>query len=255
MSGAWLWLIAGALAQSAGADGLAGGLSAADPGAEMVGAVAGGLAETPVSTAVRLLLILSAMSFLPGMLIVMTPFVRFIIVFSMMRQALGLAQSPPNQVLIGLSLFLSLLVMQPTLERSYEEGISPFLEGKVQPMDGVERALEPVRNFMMANTRKSDMQTMLQVADLPRPDRLEDLSTPIVTSAFVLSELKTALTITVYIFIPFLVIDIVVSSVLLGMGMMMLPPTTVSLPLKIMIFVLSDGWAILVRDMVAGINR
>jgi flagellar biosynthetic protein FliP len=227
----------------------------AEPGAELVGAVAGGLAETPVSTAVRLLLILTAMSFLPGMLIVMTPFVRFIIVFSMMRQALGLSQSPPNQVLVGLSLFLSLLVMQPTLEQSYDQGLEPFLSGTVEPVDGINRALEPMRSFMMANTRKTDMLTMLQVAKLPRPDTLDELPTAIVTSAFVLSELKTALTITVYIFIPFLVIDLVVSSILLGMGMMMLPPTTVSLPLKIMIFVLSDGWAMLIRDMVAGINR
>lgn len=226
-----------------------------EPGAAMVSSVASGIGETPVSTAVRLLLTLSALSFLPAMLVVMTPFVRFIVVFSMMRQALGMAQSPPNQVLIGLSLFLSLMVMEPSLNQAYQQGLEPFLAGQMQPKDAWDLTLEPLRGFMLANTRKADMMTILQVADLPRPDSLAELSTAVVTSAFVLSELKTAMVITVYVFVPFLVIDLVTSSVLLGMGMMMLPPTTISLPFKLMIFVLTDGWGLLVRDMVQGIAR
>ena len=226
-----------------------------ETGAALVGAVAQGVNETPVSTAVRLLLTLSALSFLPAMLVVMTPFVRFIIVFSMLRQALGMAQSPPNQVLIGLSLFLSLMVMEPTLTVASHQGLEPFLAGQMQLADAWEATMEPLRGFMLANTRKTDMLTILQVANQDRPDSLAELSTAVVTSAFVLSELKTAMVITIYVFIPFLVIDLVTSSVLLGMGMMMLPPTTISLPFKLMIFVLTDGWGLLVRDMVQGIAR
>jgi flagellar biosynthetic protein FliP len=226
-----------------------------DPSNAIVSSLATGINDTPVSTAVRLLLTLSAMSFLPAMLVVMTPFVRFVVVFSVIRQALGLSQTPPNQVIVGLSMFLSLLVMEPTLSTAYTDGFEPFLAGTMQPLDALHHTLEPIRGFMLANTRKADMQTMLQVANMARPESLNQISTALVTSAFVLSELKTSLVITVYIFIPFLVIDIVVGSILLGMGMMMLPPATVSMPLKILIFVLSDGWALLIRDMVQGINR
>jgi flagellar biosynthetic protein FliP len=123
------------------------------------------------------------------------------------------------------------------------------------PMDAWGQAIGPVRDFMLANTRKADMVTMLQIADLPRPDSLSQISTAVVTSAFVLSELKTAMVISVYVFVPFLVIDMVTSSVLMGLGMMMLPPTTISLPFKLMVFVLTDGWGLLVKDMVQGIAR
>jgi len=136
-----------------------------ETGAALVGAVANGVNETPVSTAVRLLLTLSALSFLPAMLVVMTPFVRFIIVFSMLRQALGMAQSPPNQVLIGLSLFLSQMVMEPTLTVAYHQGLEPFLAGQMQVGDAWDATLEPLRGFMLANTRKTDMLTILQVAN------------------------------------------------------------------------------------------
>lgn len=226
-----------------------------DPGGAVVTTLANGLADAPVSTSVRLLLTLTALSFLPAMLLVMTPFVRFVMVFSMLRQALGLAQSPPNQVIIGLSMFLSLLIMEPTFKEAYDRGVDPFLAGEMQPVEAWEKSITPVRGFMLANTRKTDMETILQVANQGRPETLEELSTPVVASAFILSELKTALIITVYIFVPFLVIDLVVTSVLLGMGMMMLPPTTISLPFKIMIFVLTDGWGLLVRDMAQGISR
>jgi flagellar biosynthetic protein FliP len=226
-----------------------------DPGAQLVTGLADGVRDVPVSTAVRLLLMLTGMSFLPAMLVVMTPFVRFVVVFSLLRQALGLQQSPPNQVIIGLSVFLSLLVMEPTLQSAWAGGISPFLDGNLQATDALSQTLSPMRDFMLANTRRSDMTTILEVARMPAPGNLTDLPTSAVVSAYVLSELKTALLVTVYVMVPFLVIDLVVSSVLLGMGMMMMPPVVVSLPLKLMVFVMMDGWALLVKDLAAGIVR
>lgn len=218
-------------------------------------AMAEGMTDTPVSTSVRILLMLTGLSFLPAMLVVMTPFVRFVVVFSLLRQALGLQSSPPNQVIVGLSLFLTLLVMGPTFERSYADGLEPLLVGEMMPGEALDAALGPMREFMLANTRRSDMSTILEAAQVSVPDSVEDLSTPVIASAYVLSELKTALIISVYVFVPFLVIDLVTSSVLMGMGMMMVPPVVVSLPFKLLVFVLMDGWSLLVRDMVAGIAR
>lgn len=209
----------------------------------------------PASTAVRLLLFLSGLSFLPAMFVVMTPFVRFVIVFSLLRQALGLNQSPPNQVLIGLSLFLTLLVMQPVFAESWSAGLGPFLDGQMATGDAFGATMTPMREFMLANTRRGDMATILDIAGFARPDSLGDIPTSAIASAYVLSELKTAFIITIYLFIPFLVIDIVVSSILLGMGMMMLPPVVISMPFKLMVFVLMDGWALLVRNLVEGIAR
>lgn len=231
------------------------GLPIVDPTTDLVTGMADGVRDVPVSTAVRLLLMMTGLSFIPAMLVVMTPFVRFVVVFSMLRQALGLQQSPPNQVIVGLSLFLSLLVMEPTLQRAYDGGVGPFLAGEMQAGDAVTNSLAPMREFMLANTRRSDMATILEIAHLDHPETVADIPTSAVVSSFVLSELKTAFLITVYVFVPFLVIDLVVSSVLLGMGMMMLPPVVVSLPFKIMVFVLMDGWSLLVRDLVQGIVR
>ena len=227
----------------------------ADPGAALVGEFASGMADAPSSSAVRLLLMLTGMSFIPAMLIVMTPFVRFVVVLSMLRQALGLQQSPPNQVIVGLSLFLSLLVMQPTLTTAWDGGVAPYLAGETDIETGLHDSLAPMRGFMLANTRREDMATILDVARVGRPEVLDDIPTPAVVSAFVLSELKTAFITTIYVFVPFLVIDLVVSSVLVGMGMMMLPPVVVSLPFKLVIFVLMDGWGLIVRDLAAGVVR
>lgn len=205
------------------------------------------------STAVRLLLFLTGLSFLPTMLIVMTPFVRFVVVLSLARQALGLAQSPPNQVIVGLSAFLTLLVMQPVFEVSWAQGVAPYLDGTLDTPTAMERAVEPLRGFMLLNIRRTEMSVVLEAAKLPEPNTLEEIPTAAVVSAFVLSELQTAFTIAVYVYLPFVVIDLVVSSVLLGLGMMMLPPVMVSLPFKLLIFVLMDGWALLVSNLVAGV--
>lgn len=227
----------------------------ADPATELVGSVADGVSQTPVSSAVRLLLLLTGMSFIPAMLVVMTPFVRFVVVFSMLRQALGLQQSPPNQVIVGLSLFLSLLVMQPTLTKAWDGGVSPYLAGETDSVTALNDSLAPMRSFMFQNTRREDMVTILDVAQVPTPQTLDDVPTAAVVSAFVLSELKTAFITTIYVFVPFLVIDLVVASVLVGMGMMMLPPVVVSLPFKLIIFVLMDGWGLIIRDLAAGVVR
>ena len=192
---------------------------------------------------------------LAAMLIVMTPFVRFVVVLSMLRQALGLQQSPPNQVIVGLSLFLSMLVMQPTLDRAWEGGLNPYLSGNTDAQVALHDTLEPMRGFMFSNTRREDMATVLEVAQIAKPQTLEDVPTSAVVSAFVLSELKTAFITTIYVFVPFLVIDLVVSSVLVSMGMMMLPPVVVSLPFKLIVFVLMDGWGLIIRDLAAGVVR
>jgi len=204
-----------------------------------------------VSTSVRMVMIFTAMSFVPAMLLVMTPFTRFIIVFSLLRQALGLQQSPPNQVLIGLSLFLSIMVMGPTIDQVNADAVQPYVAGEIDTGDAVERGMKPMRRFMLANMHREDLATAQSIARMERPQTLDDIPTQVVVSAFVLSELKTAFIIAVKVYVPFLVVDIVVASVLLGMGMMVLPPVIISLPFKLLLFVLMDGWGLLVTSMVA----
>jgi flagellar biosynthetic protein FliP len=208
--------------------------------------------EVPVASTVRLLVILTGLTFMPAMLLVMTPFTRFIIVFSLLRQALGLQQSPPNQILIGLAMFLSLLVMRPTLDEVKVTALDPYLDSQIETTAAIEAGMKPMRRFMLANTRQNDMAAVMEMAQMERPEQLDDIPTPAVVSAFVLSELTTAFIIAFKIYIPFLVIDIVVANVLLGMGMMVLPPVIISLPFKLMLFVLMDGWNLLVRSMAAG---
>jgi len=227
-------------------------LAGAQDFAEPLVAAAEEAREVPVAATVRLLVILTGLTFLPAMLLVMTPFTRFIIVFSMLRQALGLQQSPPNQVLIGLALFLSLLVMRPTLDEVKTTALDPYLSEEVETTVAIEAAMKPMRRFMLANTRQTDMAAVMEMSQMERPEKLDDIPTPAVVSAFVLSELTTAFIISFKIYIPFLVIDIVVANVLLGMGMMVLPPVIISLPFKLMLFVLMDGWNLLVRSMAAG---
>ena len=205
--------------------------------------------DMPVSSTVRLLFILTALTFLPAMILAMTPFTRFVIVFSMMRQAIGLQQSPPNQVLIGLSLFLSLMIMQKPLNQVYDEAITPFMQGEMEVLEAAETAMDPMRNFMLANTRRADLQTMLNISETPEVETLAEIPSTVVVSSFLLSELKTAFVIGVKIYLPFLVLDIIVANILLGMGMMVLPPIIISLPFKIMLFVLMDGWSLLITSI------
>jgi flagellar biosynthetic protein FliP len=167
----------------------------------------------------------------------------------MMRQAIGLQQSPPNQVLVGLSLFLSLMIMQKPLNQVYDEAITPFMQGEVEVLDAVEIGMDPMRDFMLANTRRADLQTMLGISQIANVQTLEEIPSTVVVSSFLLSELKTAFVIGVKIYLPFLVLDIIVANILLGMGMMVLPPIIISLPFKIMLFVLMDGWSLLITSI------
>ena len=225
---------------------------AADPMAEGVAQMADEVRDMPVATTVRLIMIMTALTFVPALLLVMTPFTRFIIVFSMLRQALGLQQAPPNQVLIGLALFMSALIMQPTFTEMNDAAIQPYMAGEMDTTVALDKALEPMRRFMLSNTRRDDISAVMNMGRLPAPETLADIPTTAVVSAFVLSELKTAFVIAVKVYLPFLVIDIVIANVLLSMGMMVLPPVIISLPFKLMLFVLMDGWNLLVRSMAAG---
>ena len=207
------------------------------------------LAGDDVSGAVRLIVLLTALTFLPAVVLVMTPFTRFIIVFSLLRQALGLQQTPPNQVLVGLALFLSLMVMGPTVSEVQDTALDPYMSGQLETGEAITRAMAPMRAFMLANTQREEMVTVMRIAQLEQPETLADIPTPVVVSAYVLSELETAFVIAIKVYIPFLVIDLVVASVLLGMGMMVLPPVVISLPFKLLVFVLMDGWGLLVMNM------
>ena len=210
------------------------------------------LRDVPISSTIRILVILTALSFVPAMLLAMTPFTRFIIVLSMLRQAVGLQQSPPNQVVIGLSLFLSIMLMQSTLNEVYITAIDPFMNGQLEVIEAFNLFMEPMREFMISNTRQEDLRLILSLSEGPPPEQISDVGSASIVSAFVLSELKTAFIIGVKIYLPFLVIDVVVANILLGMGMMVLPPVVLSLPLKILLFVLMDGWSLLISMMASG---
>ena len=211
-----------------------------------------GETEEGVGQAVRLIMMLTALSVVPAVLLLMTPFTRFVIVFSLMRQALGLQQSPPNQVLIGLSLALSLVVMQPTVTEVNSLAIQPYMAGEMTTTEALEVGMAPMRKFMLANVQRDDLASSLRISRIERPGSIDEIPSSVVVTSFVLSELRAAFSIAVKVYIPFLVIDIIVASVLLGMGMMMLPPVVISLPFKLLIFVLMDGWTLLVMGLTGG---
>ena len=208
--------------------------------------------EDEVATSVRMIVLLTTLSFIPALLMVMTPFTRFVIVFALMRQALGLQQSPPNQVLVGLAFILSMVVMQPNLERVNDEGLQPYLNGDLTTMEAYDKGIAPMREFMLNNMKREDMATSLRLARMKSPKTLNEVPTSVIVTGFMLSELRSAFVIGVKVYLPFLVIDIIIASVLLGMGMMMIPPVVISLPFKLIVFVLMDGFSLLVSGMVTG---
>ena len=212
----------------------------------MVGSTPGG---SSFSVPIQTLLFFTALSFLPAVLLMMTGFTRIVIVLSLMRQALGTQSSPPNQVVIGLSLFLTLFVMGPTLDRVYTEAYEPYSRNAITFEDALARAEVPMREFMIRQTRQSDYALFARLAKLPEGTRIEQAPFRVVVPSFVISELKTAFQTGFMIFIPFLVIDMVVSSVLMSLGMMMLSPVLVALPFKLMLFVLADGWNLLIGSL------
>jgi flagellar biosynthetic protein FliP len=202
------------------------------------------------SLSIQTLLFLTSLTFLPAILLMMTSFTRIIIVLSLLRQALGTVQAPPNQVLVGLSLFLTFFVMAPVLERMYSEAYLPFSQNRLGFNDAVERGAVPLKGFMLRQTRQSDLALFAKLANQPPLQSADQVPMRILVPAYVISELKTAFQIGFVVFIPFLIIDLVVSSVLMSMGMMMLSPVIISLPFKLMLFVLVDGWNLLVGSLV-----
>ena len=202
------------------------------------------------SLPIQTLLLLTALTFLPALLLMMTGFTRIIIVLSLLRQAIGTPTAPPNQVLIGLALFLNLFVMAPALDSIYQNAYQPFSQDKINATQALDRASVPLREFMMKQTREADLGLFIKLSDAQAATP-EQVPLQVLIPAFVTSELKTAFQIGFLIFIPFLIIDMVVSSVLMSMGMMMLSPVMISLPFKIMLFVLADGWNLLLGSLAA----
>ncbi len=198
---------------------------------------------------IQTLLLLSALSFIPAALLMMTSFTRIIIVLSLLRQALGTQTSPPNQVLVGLALFLTLFVMGPTFDKIYAEAYQPLSENKISMSQALDRGAQPLKSFMLKQTRQGDLALYLRLSNSPAVQGPEDVPLRVLVPAFITSELKTAFQISFAIFIPFLIIDMVVASVLMSMGMMMVSPAIVSLPFKLMLFVLVDGWQLLIGSL------
>ncbi|MBN1906030.1 MAG: flagellar type III secretion system pore protein FliP [Deltaproteobacteria bacterium] len=213
-----------------------------------------GLGETnnpeQVSTLLQILLLLTVLTLAPAIVVMMTSFTRLAIVLSLVRTALGTQQMPPNQIIIGLALLLTFFIMTPVFNQINVEALKPYLAEEISQEDAMEKAVKPIRAFMLKQTRKKDLALFMDIAKLEKPANYDEIPTIVLISSFVVSELKTAFQIGFVIYIPFLVIDMVVASVLLSMGMMMLPPFMVSLPFKLMLFVLIDGWNILVGSMV-----
>ncbi|NGY74533.1 flagellar type III secretion system pore protein FliP [Bacillus megaterium] len=204
---------------------------------------------TNISTSVQLLLLLTVFSVAPGILIVMTCFTRIVIVLSFVRTSLGTQQMPPNQILVGLSLFLTFFIMAPTFSQVNEQALQPLLKEKITLNQAYEKAAEPMKEFMSAHTRQKDLALFLKYADIDRPSSVQDIPLTALVPAYAISELKTAFQIGFMIFIPFLIIDMIIASVLMSMGMMMLPPVMISLPFKILLFVLVDGWNLVVKSL------
>jgi flagellar biosynthetic protein FliP len=203
-----------------------------------------------VSLLLQILFLLTVLSLAPAIIVMMTSFTRLAIVFSLLRHALGTQQMPPNQVLIGLALLITFFLMSPVYERVHKDAVRPYLAEEISQEEALTRALEPIREFMFKQTRKKDLALFMKVSKSEPPADLRGIPTLVLIPSFVISELKTAFQIGFLIYIPFLVIDMVVASVLLSMGMMMLPPFMVSLPFKLMLFVLVDGWNLLVGSMI-----
>ncbi|MGB9498916.1 MAG: flagellar type III secretion system pore protein FliP [Dissulfuribacterales bacterium] len=202
-----------------------------------------------VSVAMQILLLLTVLTLAPAILVLMTSFTRLVVVFHFLRQALGTQQMPPNQVLVGLSLFLTFFIMYPVFQQINLQAVKPYMAEEINQQEAFSRAMHPVRQFMFRETRENDLAMFISMAKLDQPHNVTDIPTYVIIPAFVISELKTAFQIGFLIYIPFLILDMVVASVLLSMGMMMLPPIMISLPFKLILFVLADGWHIMVGSL------
>lgn len=201
-------------------------------------------------TNIKIIIMLTILTLAPSIMILMTSFTRVIIVLSFVRQALGTQNMPPNQLLVGLSLFITLFIMSPILNQINNEAVQPFLAGTIKQDEAVDKALSPLRGFMFNQTRDQDLSLFVQLSKMERPKTRADVPTQVLIPAFIISELKTAFQIGFIVYLPFLVIDMIAASVLMAMGMMMLPPVIISLPFKIMLFVLVDGWSLIIGSLV-----
>jgi flagellar biosynthetic protein FliP len=198
------------------------------------------------SLSVQTLVLLTSITFLPALLLSMTSFTRILIVLGLLRTAIGTQSSPPNQILVGLSLFLTFFVMSPVFDKVYDEAYKPFSENKITAEKALEKGIAPFKSFMLKQTRENDLALFARLAKIPDMQGPEEVPLRILLPSFVISELKTAFQIGFTIFIPFLIIDLVVASVLMSMGMMMVPPASIALPFKLMLFVMADGWQLLI---------
>lgn len=212
--------------------------------------------DTPqqLVSSLNVLLVLTLLFLAPSLVMVMTTFTRFVIVFGFLRQALGTQQVPPTQVLVLLAMILTFFVMEPVGTKAYEQGIKPYVAEQITYEEAFEKTTLPFKNFMIRNTREKDLALFLRIREMENPQSIADVPLSVVIPAFIISELKTAFEIGFLIFLPFLVIDMVVASILMSMGMMMLPPVMISLPFKILVFVLIDGWNLLIGNLIASIK-
>lgn len=239
----WRWLASGALLV-----GLLcmGGTTYAQTVAKTTGA--------DTSQALRIVIGLSLLAVAPALLVCVTSFLRIIIVLSMLRHAIGMPETPPNTALIGLALFLTMFTMAPVMEQVNRDALQPFMAGKVGMEDGFSKGMTPLREFMVRQTREQDLALMVELSKAETPKTINDISNVQLIPAFMLSELRAAFQIGFVVFLPFLLIDLIVSSVLMTLGMMMMPPTTIALPIKILMFILIDGWSLLLKALVGSFH-
>lgn len=217
-------------------------------------AAASSTPSTETAQALRVVLGLTVLAILPALVVCLTSFLRIIVVLSMLRHAIGMNETPPNTVLIGLALFLTLFTMSPVLEKLNREAFEPFMAGKLTMEDGYKKGMAPLRDFMVRQTRETDLALMVELSKAPTPRTMEDIGNVQLIPAFMLSELRAAFQIGFVIFLPFLLIDLIVSSVLMALGMMMMPPTTIALPLKVLMFILVDGWSLVLKALVGSFH-
>ncbi|GMV81924.1 MAG: flagellar biosynthetic protein FliP [Planctomycetota bacterium] len=203
-----------------------------------------------VSVSMKIVVLMTLLSVAPALLVMMTAFTRIVIVLSFLRHALATQQVPPNMVLIGLSLFMTMFVMAPIWERVHQDAYKPYMEGKIGNEEAMEKALVPMRDFMGRQTRQSDLALFLELSHAPEPQSFDEIKTTTLIPAFILSELRTAFHMGFLIFLPFVIIDLVVASVLMALGMVMLPPAMIALPIKLLLFVMADGWHLVIRSLV-----
>ena len=208
-----------------------------------------------LATPIKLLILLTLLSLAPSLLIMFTTFVRIVIVLALVRQAIGTPTIPPNQVIISLALFLTFYIMYPIFQKIYSDAFVPYVKNEITDQEFLKRASQPIRKFMLYNTQKSSLKVFMDMANIPQKERLpEKIPWRVLIPAYMVSEIKTAFEIVFLLYLPFLVIDVVVATILIGLGIFMLPPTVISLPLKLMLFVLVDGWELLAKALVKSYN-